>query len=149
MPSPRLSNAIAHGAIDGAVLSPTGLFQFGVSQVAKNHFLLGVGAAPLILVMSRQKFDRLPEEAKAVIRKFSGEWAATTWIRSFGAGESRFLDKLRSDSDHKVVTPSSSDLQTAQQIYQSMTAAWADKSARNRELLKAVKAELATIRSTQ
>lgn len=145
----QLAEAISRGAIDGAALSPTGLFQYGVSQVATNHYLLGGGAAPLLLVMNRKTFDGLPDAAKALIRKYSGERAATTWIGSFGASERQLFDKLKSDPKRKVVAPSPADIEAAQRIYQSMEDAWAEKSARNRELLKMTEAELGTIRSSR
>ena len=56
--------------------------------LATNHYLLGGGGAPLALLMNRKKFDSLPEAAKAIIRKYSGEWAAAKWIDSYGASES-------------------------------------------------------------
>jgi TRAP-type C4-dicarboxylate transport system substrate-binding protein len=145
----KLANAIGTGSIDGAAFSPTALFDFGVSPVATNHYLLRGGAAPLVLVMNRKTFDGLPEAAKALIRKYSGERAAATWIESFGATEKQLLDKLKSDPERKVVEPSPSDLQSAQRIYRSMIDAWTAKSARNRQLSTKVETEIATIRSGQ
>jgi TRAP-type C4-dicarboxylate transport system substrate-binding protein len=49
-----------------------------VEHVAKNHYLLRTGVAPLLLLMSRKTFDSLPEAAKALVRKYSGERAAAT-----------------------------------------------------------------------
>jgi len=149
MPASKLANAIGHGTIDGAALSPTALFDFGVARVAKNHYLLRGGVAPLVLVMNRKKFDDLPDAAKALIRKYSGEWAAETWIGSFGAGEGEFLDKIKSDPARTVVEPSTSDLEAAQRIYRSLEEAWTAKSGRNRELWKTMQAELVTIRSAK
>jgi len=149
MPASKLANAVGSGVIDGAAFSPGALFDFGVSRVAQNHYLLYGGVAPLVLVMNRKKFDGLPEAAKALIRNYSGERAATAWIESFGVGERHFLDKIKSDPARKVVAPSPSDLKAAQRIYQSLIEAWAAKSARNRELLTMIEAELATIRSTK
>jgi TRAP-type C4-dicarboxylate transport system substrate-binding protein len=146
MPAPRLADALANGAVDGAVMSPTGLFQFGAARVATNHYLLGIGSAPLLVVMNRKKFESLPEAAKDLIRKYSGERAAATWIKSFRGAERRSLKKIKSDPARKAVEPSSADRKTAQQVDQSITKAWAAKKPRNRELLKMIKAELATIR---
>ena len=81
----RLMDAVGQDALDGAVLSPTALFQFGVDRVAINHYLLGVGTAPLALVMNRKAFDGLPEAAKALIRKYSGEWSAAGSTSSISA----------------------------------------------------------------
>jgi TRAP-type C4-dicarboxylate transport system substrate-binding protein len=145
----KLATGISKGTVDGAILSPTGLFQFGVSRVATNHYLLGVGVVPLALVMNRKTFDALPETAKAVIRKYSGEWTAAAWIKSFGIEEKQLLDKLKSDPERKVVEPSPTDRESVRRIYRSMIDAWDAKSARNRQLSTMVERDLATIRSSE
>jgi TRAP-type C4-dicarboxylate transport system substrate-binding protein len=147
MPASKLADALVRGSVDGAIMSPTGLVQFGASRMARNHYLLGVGAAPLLVVMNRKKFDALPERAKALIRKYSGERAAATWGKSFGAVEKQMLDKLKTDPLHKSVEPSPADLEAAQRIYQSMIHTWIAKSDRSRHLWTTIETDLATIRS--
>ena len=149
MPASRLADAIDRGAIDGAALAPTAVFDFRVAPLAKNHYLLGGGVAPLVLVMSRKKFDGLPAAARALIGKYSGEWTAVAWIASFGASEQRSLDKIKSDSAREVVEPSPADREVAQRIYQSVIEAWAAKDTHNRQLLNRLKAEIAKIRSAK
>ena len=148
MPASRLADALAHGAVDAAIMSPAGLFQFGAARTATHHYLLGIGSAPLVVLMNRKKFDSLPEAAKALIRKYGGERAAAIWIESFGASEQRALEKIKSDPAHEEVEPSPADLAAAQKVYKSMMEAWAAKSPHNRELLKAIEADLTAIRST-
>jgi TRAP-type C4-dicarboxylate transport system substrate-binding protein len=147
MPVSRIADALAHGAVDAATMSPGGLFQFAAAGAAFNHYLLDVGSAPLVVLMNRKKFDSLPEAVQALIRKHSGATAAATWISSFGASEQRALDKIKSDPAHKAVTPSPADRAAAERIYKSLMDAWAAKNAHNRELLKTVEGELATIRA--
>ena len=149
MPASRLADAIGRGAIDGAALAPTAVFDFRVAAVAKNHYLLGGGVAPLVVLMSRKKFDSLPAAAQALIRKCSGEWTAAAWIASFGASEQRSLDKIKSDPTRKAVEPSPTDREAAQRIYQSVIEAWAAKDARNHKSLTLIKAEIAKIRSAK
>ena len=148
MPAARLADALTRGAVDAVMMSPGGLFQFGTAGLAANHYLLGIGAAPLVVLMNRKKFDSLPEAAQVLIRKYSGERAAATWIELYGATEQRSLDKIESDPARKAVKPSPADRAAAQKVFQSMIDAWAAKSARNRVLLKMIEADLATIRST-
>ncbi|MGA7973841.1 MAG: TRAP transporter substrate-binding protein DctP [Pseudolabrys sp.] len=148
MPASRLADGLAQGAIDAIVMSSGGLFQFGTARLVPNHYLLGMGTAPLVVVMNRKKFDSLPAAAQALIRKYSGERAAAIWIESFVAVEQRSLEKIKSDAAQKVVEPSPADRVAAQQVYKSLIDAWAAKSARNRELLKTIEADLATIRLT-
>jgi TRAP-type C4-dicarboxylate transport system substrate-binding protein len=143
-----LADAIKRGAIDGAALAPTALFDFRVAAVAKNHYLLRGGVAPLVVLMNRKKFDSLPQAAQDLIRKYSGEWTAAAWIKSFGASERFSLDKIKLDSTRKVVEPSPADRAAAQRAYKSLMESWAAKSPRNRELLNTIEADLATIRSS-
>lgn len=147
LPASHLADAISRGAIDGAALAPTALFDFRVAPLTKHHYLLGGGVAPLVLLMNRKKFESLPHPAQALIRKYSGEWTAAAWIASFDASERRALDKIKTDPARKVIEPSPADLAAARRVYQSMIDTWAAKSAQNRELLKKIEANLATIRS--
>ncbi len=94
MPALRLADALTRGAVDAIVMSPGGLFQFGTAGLAANHYLLGIGTAPLLVLMNRKKFDSLPEAAQVLIRKYSGERAAATWIELYGATEQRSLDNI-------------------------------------------------------
>ena len=149
MSASQLAHAVGSGIIDGAAFSPGALFDFRVSENVKNHYLLSIGVAPLLLVMNCRKFDDLPEAAKAIIRKCSGERAAATWVKSFGIEEKQRLSQIKSDPKRKVVIPSPSDLKTAQLIYRSVIDAWEAKSPRNRDLLKMLEAELTTIRSAK
>ena len=148
MPASRLSEALSRGTVDAAIMSPVGLFQFGAARTVANHYLLGMGAAPLVVLMSRKKFDSLPEAAQALIRKYSGKRAAEIWSESFGASERRSLEKIKSDPARKAVEPSPADRAAAQTVYKSIIDAWAAKSTHNRKLLTAVEAHLAAIRSS-
>ena len=148
MPVSRLADGLARGAIDAVVMSPGGLFQFGTARFVSNHYLLGMGVAPLVVVMNRKKFDSLPAAAQALIRKYSGERAGAIWIKAFDTIERNSLEKIKSDATQKVVEPSPTDRAAARRVYKSLMDAWAAKSARNGELLKTIKADLAAIRTT-
>ena len=148
MPVSRMADGLTHGAIDAVVISPGGLLQFGAASLAANHYLLYMGSAPLVVLMSRKKFDSLPAAVQALIRKYSGARAAAAWIESFSMVEQHSLDKIRSDATQKVVEPSSADRDAAQRVYKSLMDAWAAKSAHNREVLKAIEADVAAMRTT-
>ena len=147
MPVSMLADALAKGAIDAAIVSPTGLFQFGAAGSAKNHFLLKIGTAPLLVVMSQQRFEALPQAARALIRKYSGEWTAARWVASFGASEQASLDRIKSDSARLAVEPSAADQKAAQGIYTGLFQGWAAKVPSNARIAAAIEAELAAIRA--
>ena len=78
----QTSDAISSGRIDGALGPPVMLFEFGISRVTSYHYLLGTSVAPLALVMNRARFDSLPEQAKAIIKKYSGDWIAQRYFEA-------------------------------------------------------------------
>lgn len=147
MPVSMLADAVNKGSIDAVVLSPAGLYQFGAPIVAKNHYLLSTGTAPLAILMNRQRFESLPEAAKAVIRRYSGENAAAPWIEFYGGTERRSLDRIKSDPAGKAVEPSPADIEATHRVYQALLQNYAAKSAQNRRLVDLIEAELSIIRS--
>lgn len=149
LPVLQMAGAISRGSIDGAALNPMAAFDFGVASLAKNHYLLRGGATPLVLVLSRRKFDSLPEAAQALIRKYSGDRAAETWIATYGAAERTSFDRLKADPERTLVEPAPAEQAAVQQKYKAMVETWASKSARNRDLVAAVDAQLKTIRPTR
>ncbi len=50
--------ALSGGALDGATVPVTQLFDVGIGRLAGNHYLLATSVAPLALVMNRKVFDR-------------------------------------------------------------------------------------------
>lgn len=146
MPAPMLADALTRGAIDATILSPSGLFQFGPA-VATYHYLLTTGTAPLVLLMSRKRFDSLPERAQAVIRKHAGEHSAPAWIEFYGGSEAAALERIKADPQRTVAEPTQADRATARRVYDEMIQSWAAKSAHNARLVETIRAELAAIRS--
>lgn len=141
--------AIASGALDGATVPVTQMFDVGIGRLTGNHYLLGTSVAPLTLMMSRKVFDRLPENAKTLIRKYSGEWTANQFSSAYEKIGKKVLDDVYADSRRKITIPSAQDAATAQRAFKSIAQDWVGSSVYNRELLKLTEAILATVRETE
>jgi TRAP-type C4-dicarboxylate transport system substrate-binding protein len=146
MPINQASIAISSGKLDGAIVGPAPLIEFGISRVLSNHYLLSVSAAPLLVVMNRQKYEGLPEQAKQIIRKFSGAWTAERFIETYHAANDAALESLKHDPDRNVVVPSPADLASAHTMFRAEIDAWSATDPRHRELLSKAESELNTIR---
>jgi len=147
LPVSQAAPALERGTIDGAVVSLTGSFDYGVAEIATHHFLLRHSTAPVMLLMSRARFDSLSDAEKAIIRRYSGEWLARKWIEITSRADEANVARLRADPRHTVVDPSPADLETARGVYRAMIETWAAGGERNRMLLSRLEAELAAIRS--
>jgi TRAP-type C4-dicarboxylate transport system substrate-binding protein len=126
---------------------PAPLVEFGISRVTPNHYLLGVSSAPLLLAMNRKTFDGLPERARQIIARFSGQWTAERYIETYLVENDRTIAALMQDPNRTVVFPSPSDTARARAAFTSEVEAWAAADPRHRELLARTRAELDRIRA--
>jgi TRAP-type C4-dicarboxylate transport system substrate-binding protein len=141
------SQSISSGVIDGAMVPPAQLFDVGIGRLVSNHYMLQTSAAPLALVMNRRVFDQLPDEAKRIIRKYSGEWAAGQFAQTYARINRDALTQLTSDPRRHVVFPSRADADTARRVFKSIAQEWADGDQHRRELLQAADKELSALRT--
>jgi TRAP-type C4-dicarboxylate transport system substrate-binding protein len=149
MPATIISEAISDGTVDGATFPPALLFEFGVGRVTGHHYLLNISVASLALVMNRNKFESLPEQAQNVIRKHSGEWPLASFVQSFDAVNQQVMEQLASNSHRKIVFPLQTDRDTAKAAFQAFVDEWAAKNPNNRKQLEIVQAEIAKLRASQ
>ena len=147
VPINRTAEAINHGLIDGATASPAVLLDFGIARFTAYHYRLDLGAAPLLIVMNRKKFDSLPKEGQDVIRKFSGEWATARYIQTTETYENSILEQLKSDPKRTVIFPSQLEMETAQAAFKTAVEGWIAQRPNHRDLLNLVHAEIAKSRS--
>lgn len=144
IPINQTATAMSSGEIDGAALPASDpLIEFGVARIAANHYLLGLSSVPLAVLMNRQVFDELPQEAQDVILKYSGEWTAKRFIADTKAAGERVLAELRSDPRRTVIDPSAADLERAEVAFAEVLKDWLAASPRNPQLLAKAEAELA------
>lgn len=143
------ASAVSRGIVDGSSAATAQLLDSGIGRLVTNHYLLGVSSAALALVMNRQAFERLPEKAKKIIRKYSDEWIAERFIEMFDKSDRTALQELKTEPRRRVVVPSPADQEAAQRVFKSVVDGWAAPKAQNRALLNSVEAELAKIRAEQ
>jgi TRAP-type C4-dicarboxylate transport system substrate-binding protein len=146
MPINQASSAISSGKLDGSMVGPEPLIEFGIARVTPNHYLLPVSSAPLLVVMNRKTFESLPDQARQTIRKFSGGWTAERYIATYEANNEEAIESLKRDPNRKVVVPSASDLDRAHAVFRSEVEAWSAAAPRHRQLLARVEAELGKLR---
>jgi len=148
MPINEAAEAISSGKIDAATLPTAPMPEFGIGRVATNHYLLRTSAIPLLVLMSRSKFEGLPDNAKDILRKYGGAWAVERFIDIFQTRTDEVMDQLDADPQRKVIAPSSADLKKAQSAFDAVVDGFATKG-RNEALLRAVRAQIEELRSSE
>jgi TRAP-type transport system periplasmic protein len=143
------SPAISGGQIDGATAPPAQLSDVGIGRLTTFHYLLPTSTAPLALVMNKKVFDELPENAKALIRRYSGEWAANQFSRVYKKFNEQGVDQLKADSRRSVVVPSAVDLKIASDDFKSVLDGWTAEGQQNRILASLVQTVLGSLRNPE
>jgi TRAP-type C4-dicarboxylate transport system substrate-binding protein len=148
LPINQISEAISSKAIEAAAVSLTPLSDYGIKRVVTHHYFLGTSGAPLALLMNRKRFEALPPAAQDIIRKYSGEWAATQFINAYSVSDREVMTQLKSDPQRTLVYPSQRDLDVAHSTFKAVIAEWTAKSPHYRDLLNLVATKTAKLRSS-
>jgi len=149
MPITEVPEAIGRKTIDGTTAHPSALFDWGIVKVTSDHYFTRLGIVPLAVLMNRQKFESLPKPAQDAITKYAGDWIAKTYIASIGAYNASLVEKLKADPAHTAVFPPQADIDAVQPTFDKVIDTWASASPRNKELLDAVREEVAAVRAKQ
>jgi TRAP-type transport system periplasmic protein len=145
-PITELARAIDSGALDGAVGPPGPFFEFGIARLVRSHYLLPLGAGPLLLLMNAQRFASLPAPAQEIIRRFSGAWLVERYLQHYEARTEVVLETLKTNPRRIVTEPSASDFAKAQQAFASANAEWVQAGPRHREIFTGLQRAIAAVR---
>jgi TRAP-type C4-dicarboxylate transport system substrate-binding protein len=149
MPINQVVDALSNGSLDGAAVPPAMLKEFGIGRLATYHYMIQADAPSLTLLMSRKSFDALPEPARIIIRKHSGDWAVAQANAIFEEINTQSLEQLKSDPKRRVIFPSAADREVIRAAYKQVIDGWLAQDARYPALLNTVEAEIAKVRSGQ
>jgi TRAP-type C4-dicarboxylate transport system substrate-binding protein len=147
LPIGRTPEAISRGTIDGAATATGPLTDFGLGRVVTYHYYLRLDPSVLSILMNRRKSESVPMTGQDVIRKYSGEWLAERFIKGYEVYNAGLLEQMKSEPLRKVIFPSQSEIDVAEQAFRAVRAEWADASPHHRQLLNAVEAEILKFRS--
>jgi TRAP-type C4-dicarboxylate transport system substrate-binding protein len=147
VPINQTPGAIGRGEVDGATVPPAALIEFGIARVTTTHLMLGVGSAPLALVMSQEAFDRLPVEAQSLIRRFSGEWLSQGFIDGYRLLDQQAMSQLSATPGRTVIIPTEAEQEQVDARFAAVVAEWVGADPRNADLFAVVQTELARIRA--
>lgn len=147
VPLTQTASAISSGNLDGAFAPPVPMVEFGIGRVAANHYMLGTSSVPLALLMSRKRFESLPPDVQALIRKNSGESLAQQAIQIDQTSTDLIMNQLESDPKRKVIMPSPPDMKIANDVFESVVADFTAADPYHAKLVNALRMETAKLRT--
>ncbi len=149
IPINRTAEEISAGSIDGALVPPAPMIEFGIGRVTPYHYLLPTSCVPQALLMNRRRFESLPADVQAIIRKHSGVWFVDNYNRINEAATALVMNQLVSDPRRTVTVPSAADAKTADVAFKSVVSDYAAMNPHNAELVGVVRAAVASLDATK
>lgn len=147
MPVPSIAENISKGVLDGSGAEWNVMYAFKIIEVAKNHYMQRLGTVPLSVLMNKDSYDGLSDEAKALIDKHSGEGLTRKFGDVHFAIQGARLETTRNNPDHTIVMPSDEDVARWDALMKEVNDEWIASHEKGRELFDAVTEELAKIRA--
>lgn len=143
----EVAEAIGRRTIDGTISQPAVVFDFGLDRVTSNDYFIRLGITPLTVMMNKQKFQSLPPNAQAVIRKYGLEWMEKTYVDSMLPYNASLVQRMEGDAKRKVTRPTAAEEDTVRKVFDEVRAGWVAKSARHADVYKRLTEEIQGVRA--
>ncbi|WP_112323684.1 TRAP transporter substrate-binding protein [Oceanibium sediminis] len=101
--NPEAREMLSRGLIDGTTGTVDAQFQFGVMDAVTYHTDVPFSAVSFALVMNKDRYEGLPDDARAAIDNNCGKEGALAHFASPQEYELAAMERLRALEDHEVV----------------------------------------------
>jgi TRAP-type C4-dicarboxylate transport system substrate-binding protein len=131
---------VQRGIADAAVIGWAQVTTFKLQEVTKYHVDVSLGSTPAMTFMNNASWSKLPDKAKAIIEKYSGE----PWSRRMGAITARPPGDL---PGHEIVTLTDDEEARWKAKLAPITENWLKETPDGAKVLAAYRAELVKVRA--
>ncbi len=149
MPIPTVAESISKGILAGTASDWNVLYAFRIVDIAKHHYMGVLGTVPIGVIMSKKRWDALPDSARAAFNTVSGEMLSRRNGKTNIKIQAMLEEKTRKDKSHVFVDLDAEARQKWETVLQPVITNWVNKHPKGKELLAAVKKEVAAVRAGQ
>ena len=136
IPVTKVTEAISRGVVGGTLQDWTGMQVFRINDVAKYHCILPLGSNAISVVMTKKRYDRLPENAKAILNKYKGDFFTRYWAEKETQGIEEIIAKVESNPKHVLYRPTPEEMKQWNVVIKPVISSWTDSNQRGDKLLK-------------
>ncbi|MGE3244834.1 MAG: TRAP transporter substrate-binding protein [Beijerinckiaceae bacterium] len=140
---------ISKGVLDGTATDWNVMFSFRINDVAKHHYMQLFSTVPIGMMMTKDKFNSLPANVQALIKKYSGKWIDDLFVKTTTNQQDKLMAIIKADKSHTIVVPDKADREAYNKIMEKVVDKWVGGNKKRQEVLAAVKDELKKLRSSK
>jgi len=145
MPISKIPESLSRGVIDGTLLGWESMGTFRVTPVTTHHVEIPLGFTPLMVAMNRAKYDALPDDLKAVVDSYSGEWIAERMSANYEIQGEKARQEAIDSGKNNVITLSDAERAQYRAALQPIIDKWVASHPNGAALMQALDEEKARI----
>lgn len=147
MPITAVAESISKGILDGTASDWNVAYSFRIVDIAKHHYMGLLGTVPIGVIMSENRWDKLPAAAKAAFDGIGGEELARRNGKVNIAVQDELEAKTRKEKDHHFVDLDEKAQKRWEETLQPVIDEWASNHPNGKVLLETVKKTVASVRA--
>ena len=140
--APTIAESISRGVIEGSFNEWNAIKSFRIMEAIDHVLEVPMGTSPLMVVMNKEKYEGLSDEAKAGIDKVSGAAFSEVFGKHFDSQNAAARAEAVAEGRITITEPSQEQLDAWKAAAQPATDAWLAEGEGRAELLDAYKAAL-------
>ena len=145
----QIAEALSRGVVDLTLNNWGFVGDFKVDQVTKFHNNVPLGAVAIGVVMRKDKFDALPEQARAAFEQLGGEALSRRIGEALDEQHVEILERVSKSRRNTVVSPDADTLETWKAAVEPVIANWRQARPENEKLYTSFTQEVEKIRAGQ
>jgi len=143
----QIADALSRGVVDMTFNNWGFVSDFKVDEIATHHVDIPLGAVAVGVVMRQDRYDALPEQARAAIDKASGEQLAYKLGQAFDNQDTDVRKRLEASDRNEVIKPTAAELDEWRKAAEPINAAWRQSKPSNERINSLFVEELARVRA--
>lgn len=143
----QVAESLSRGVVDYSLNNWGFVGDFKVDQVTSHHLNLPLGAVAVGVVMRKDKFDALPDKAKAAFEEFDGEALSRKIGQALDEQHEDVLAKVSKSGRNEVVIPDEATTQAWHKALEPVVESWRGLSPENEKLYTEFTGEIEKIRA--
>ncbi|APE42463.1 C4-dicarboxylate ABC transporter substrate-binding protein [Sulfitobacter alexandrii] len=108
---PSLAEALNRDLIKGLSTEFLAVETFRLEELLTNYTVVPMGATPMLVIMNKQRYESLPDAAKAAIDKYSGAAFSERFGKAFDERVATIRERVTARDDVTIVAPTEAQVE--------------------------------------
>ncbi len=147
LPVNSAAESVSRGVVDGTVQDWNTYAAFRLTDVAPMHVAVRMGQAPMLVAMTKVKYDSLPQAAKGALDKLAYEKLSRDVGALHDSITEQWRTRVKTEKGHVMLDLTEQQTAEFDAAVKPVIDAWLAKDPKNKDLLAALQTELAAIRA--